>query len=236
MHDIRFPNETPAYRAARDALLKEEVDLRRHVERVAAQRRQLPPGGFVPVDYLFDEAVPEDEGVERVQPVRMSELFDAGHDTLIVYSYMFGPNAERPCPMCTSILDSLDGAAPHVTQRAGLVAVARAPIDRVRAIALERGWRHLRLLSSAHTSYHPDYHGENARGDQLPACNVFVRRDGRIHHFWGSELLYMSADPGQDTRHVDMIWPLWNLLDLTPEGRGTTFFPKLSYETLALHP
>ncbi|MGZ8830565.1 MAG: DUF899 family protein, partial [Thermoanaerobaculia bacterium] len=93
----------------------------------------------------------------------------------------------------------------------------------------ERGWRNLRLLSSANNTYNRDYHAENEKGGQMPVLNVFVRRDGRIHHFYGTELLYVPPEPGQDGRHVDMIWPLWNLFDVTPEGRGETWQPRLKY-------
>jgi predicted dithiol-disulfide oxidoreductase (DUF899 family) len=230
LHTTRFPGETPAYRAARDTLLKEEIELRRHVEAVAAMRRKLPPGGALHEDYVFDELKPSiDNTIARGQ-VKLSELFARGKDTLVVYSYMFGPRMAAPCPMCTSMLDSLDGSAPHVTQRVNLVVVARSPIDRIVQVARERGWRHLRLLSSAGNTYNRDYHGENEKGGQLPTLNVFARRKGRIYHTYCTELLFAPSDRGQDGRHVDPIWPLWNLLDLTPEGRGTTWYPKLRYD------
>jgi len=221
VHRVRFPGEGAKYRAARDKLLKAEIELRAHMEEVAAMRRRLPLGGAIPEDYAFDE------GGGRV---RMSDLFEHGKNTLLVYSFMFGPAMAAPCPMCTSILDSVDGAAPHVAQRASLVVVAKSPIDRIQEFARGRGWRNLRLLSSAGTSYNRDYHGEAADGSQWPMMNVFVRRTGRIHHAHGSELLFLPAPRGMDSRHVDMVWPLWNLLDLTPEGRGTSWYPKLRYE------
>jgi predicted dithiol-disulfide oxidoreductase (DUF899 family) len=225
LHSIRFPGESAAYREARDELLAEEVALRRHIEAVAAKRRSLPLGGEVPEDYAFDEQ--DDDGATR--QVRLSELFAEGKDTLIVYSYMYGPQMAQPCTSCTSILDALDGEAPHVVQRANLAVVARSPIERIQQLARERGWRNLRLLSSAHNTYNRDYHGETPDGDQMPALNVFVRRDGRIHHFYNTEALFAPADPGQNERHVDLIWPLWNLFDLTPEGRGEKWYPRLTY-------
>src|SRR5439155_12626230 len=178
--------------------------------------------------YAFQEIVSKPDGGANPRTVRMSELFDEDKDTLIVYSYMYGPQAAKPCPMCTSILDSLDGAHAHVTQRANLAVVARSPIQRIRAFSDERGWRRLRLLSSATNTYNRDYRAETPEGDQLPAVNVFARRDGKIRHFYATELLYHAGEAGQDPRHVDSIWPLWNLLDLTPAGRGA-FHPKLSY-------
>ena len=218
----RFPGETAKYRSARDKLLKSEIALRRQIESVAAQRRKLPPGGALREDYVFDAAG---------GPVPLSSLFAPGKDTLLIYNFMFGPQMAAACPACTSILDGLDGAALHAAQRVNLAIVARSPIDRVLGFARERGWRHLRLLSSAGNTYNRDYHGEDENGDQFPMMNVFTRRGGRMRHAWGTELFFGPADRGQDKRHVDLIWPLWNLLDMTPEGRGTGWWPKLSYET-----
>jgi predicted dithiol-disulfide oxidoreductase (DUF899 family) len=143
---------------------------------------------------------------------------------------MFGPQMAAPCTSCTSILDGLDGQAPHVTQRVNLVAVAKSPIDRILQFTRGRCWRNLRLLSSAGNTYNQDYHGETESGAQIPTMNVFTRRNGRMYHTWSSELLFAPADRGQDGRHVDLVWPLWNLLDLTPDGRGTTWHPKLKYD------
>ena len=152
-----------------------------------------------------------------------------GKDSLILYSFMYGPQMQRPCPSCTSILDGLNGSLVHALQRINFAVVAKSPIQRIRAFALERGWRNLRLLSSAPNSYNADYHGEEADGGQIPALNVFVRRERKIYHFYSTELLYAQSNPGQDPRHVDLIWPLWNLFDLTPEGRGTRWNPRLAY-------
>jgi predicted dithiol-disulfide oxidoreductase (DUF899 family) len=221
----RFPGETPEYRAARDQLLEAEVDLRRQTEAVAALRRALPPGGLVPHDYAFQT----DDG-----DVLLSELF-ADHDTLVLYSFMFPRSLddEGPCPSCTSILDSLDGAAPHLAQRVALALVARSPLPRIRAFAQERGWRHLRLLSSAGNDYNRDYRAENADGSQNPIFNVFTRRDGEIRHFWSSELMSAPREAGQEPRHVDFIWPVWSVLDTTPEGRGSDWSPRLEYAVSA---
>ena len=222
IHDVRFPGESAEYRAARDRLLESEMALRRQIEAVAAQRRALPSGGPVPEDYVFAEG-------DDARPVRLSELF-GDKSTLLLYSYMYGPAMARPCPSCTSILDGLDGQAPHIAQLVAIAAVARSPIGRFRAVAEERGWRHLRLLSSAGNSYQPDYHGENANGSQLPILNVFKRgADGNIHHAYATELLFAPDEPGQNARHVDSIWPLWGALDFSPDGRGADTHPKLSY-------
>ena len=220
----RFPNESRAYRAARNRLLSAESKLRKHVEQVAALRRKLPPGGKLPRDYEF-----EAEGGTRI---RMSQLFEPGTNTLILYSYMYGPDRKAPCPMCTSFLDSLDGAAPHIEQRASLAVVAKSPIARIVGFARSRGWRNLRLLSSAGSTYNREYFGEAADGSQMPSLNVFRRRGRAIHHFFHTELLFAKSEKGQDPRHVDMAWPLWNMLDFTPEGRGK-WYPSLQYPAVA---
>ena len=213
-----FPNETKQYRSARKKLLAAELALRRQVEKVAALRRKLPAGGEVPQDYVF---------TSQQGPEKLSELFERGN-TLVAYSFMYGPQMKNACPMCTAFLDGLDGNAQHVAQRTNLVVIAKSPIERIVEYARGRGWRNLRLLSSAGTSYNRDYHGENEKGQQ-PIMNVFVKRDSMIRHFYGSELLYAPEDKGQNARHNDLMWPLWNVLDLTPEGRGSDWYPKLSY-------
>jgi predicted dithiol-disulfide oxidoreductase (DUF899 family) len=230
IHGRRFPGESADYRSARDTLLREELQLRRSIEKTAQLRRGLPPGGLVPHDYLFEEGSPDLAESRTVRQVRMSELFRSGSASLVVYSFMYGPKMEVPCPMCTSVLDGLNGSAPHIAQRTNLVVVAKSPIHRIRAFARGRGWRNLRLLSSANNSYSRDYHGEDEKEAQLPMLNVFAMRDGVIRHSWASELLFAPAEPGQHHRHVDLIWPLWNVLDVTPEGRGKDWYPKLSYQ------
>lgn len=233
LHAVRFPGESVAYRVARDRLLHAEIELRQQVEAVAALRRALPLCGDIPVDYFFDDEgdTPVDADVER--QVRFSDLFEAGKHSVAIYSFMFGPAMAEPCPSCSSILDALDGEMPHLRQRINVAVVAKSPIQRIRHFARERGWRYLHLLSSAHNTYNADYHGESADGRQLPALNVFTRRDGRIRHTWCSELMFVPPEPGQDPRHVDSIWPLWNLLDCMPEGRGADWRPHLWYRERA---
>ncbi|AMO99379.1 hypothetical protein CAter10_1615 [Collimonas arenae] len=133
-------------------------------------------------------------------------------------------------PSCTSILDGLNGGMHHALQRVNVAVVAKSPIQRILMFALQRGWHNLHLLSSAHNSFNADYHGETTDGHQIPALNVFVRREGRIYHFYNTELLYTPRSPGEEPRHVDLIWPLWNLFDLTPEGRGGDWHPALAYQ------
>lgn len=215
---MKFPNEDRKYRAARDKLLEAERALRKQVEQVAALRRKLPRGGELPEDYEFDS-----EG----GPVRLSQLLENG-DTLVAYSFMYGPKMKHACPSCTSILDSLDGAAHHLAQVTNLVVIAKSPLARIQEHARKRGWRHLKLLSSEKNTYNRDYGAETPDGSQMPMFNVF-RKNGTVRHFWGSELLYAKSDPDQDPRHADLIWPLWNVLDLTPQGRGTDWYPKLDY-------
>jgi predicted dithiol-disulfide oxidoreductase (DUF899 family) len=228
IHPIRFPGESEKYRAARDELLRAEVALRRSNEEVARMRRALPLGGRVPEDYVFEEVAADASG--KRAKVRLSELFKTG-DTLVLYSFMYGPEMERACPNCTSILDALDGEVRHIVQRVNFAVVAKSPPQRIETHARSRGWRALRLLSSAGNTYNRDYQGEDASGDQNAAINVFVRRDGEIRHFYYPEISFLPPESGQDPRHVDFIWPLWGLLDQTPEGRGSDdWHPRLSYD------
>ena len=177
---VRFPNESDDYRRARDALLAEEIELRRHIERVAEQRRALPPGGEVSGQYRF-------EGEHG--PVDFAGLF-GDKQTLVVYSYMFGPQRERPCPMCTSLLSAWDGEARDVGQRVALAVVARSPIERLVAFKNERGWRDLALYSDIDGRYSRDYHGIGKDGGDDAALQrvhpprrrhppFLERRDGR---------------------------------------------------------
>jgi len=232
--DIAFPGESPEYRAARDRLVEREIELRRAMEGVAAARRELPRGGVVPEDYVFQGA-----GVDGAPTdVRLSELFASGKDSLAIYSFMFPrdpeddrpgpvretetaklPLHEGPCPSCVSLLDQLDGMVEHAGQVMNFAVVAKSPLDRLLTWKRERGWRRLHLLSSADNTYNPDYLAETPEGAQRPILNVFHRDGETVRHFWGSELFYGPWDPGQDPRHVGTIEPLWNLFDLTPEGR-----------------
>jgi len=214
---VRFPNESPEYRRARDLLLAEEIGLRRHIERVAEMRRALPPGGLVPKDYRFDS----EHG-----PVNLSQMF-AGKQTLVVYSYMYGPKRERPCPMCTSLLSAWDGEARDIEQRVALAAVARSQIHRLVDFKKERGWRHLKIFSDISGEYTRDY--VSKEDADIPALNVFTRRDGTVRHFWSAEMGFETADPGQDPRGAPDLMPLWIILDNTPEGRGKDWYPKLDY-------
>jgi predicted dithiol-disulfide oxidoreductase (DUF899 family) len=231
LHEVRYPGESDDYRRAREDLLRAEIDLRRQIEVVAAQTRALPLGGPPPADYSFEEW---DADTEATRPVRLSQLFANGKDALLLYSHMFIPGKaglplEEGCPSCTSIIDAIDGAVPHITQQINFAVVAKVPIEQFRAHAQSRGWRHARLLSSASNTYNRDYRAEEPDGAQSPVATVFVRRGGKIQHFWSSELLHVPSDPGQDMRHVDFMWPLWSVLDRRPQGRGTDWRPELDY-------
>ncbi|MDG2535535.1 DUF899 family protein [Sphingomonas sp. HITSZ_GF] len=215
----RWPNESPEYRAARTALLAEEIELRRHIEAVAEQRRALPEGPEVVRDYAF-------EGEDG--PVRLADLF-GGHDTLVVYTWMFGPQRERPCPMCTSLLSAWDGETPDIEQRVGFAVTARSPIGKLAAFKAERGWQHLPLYSDTSQDFSRDYGAIAPDGSDIPQFLVFTRRDGTIRLFWAGEMGAGSADPGQDPRGAPDLMPLWTILDSTPEGRGTSWYPSLAY-------
>lgn len=225
---MRFPGETPEYRKARNRLLESEIDLRRRIEAVAAQRRKLPAGGEVPDDYVFKVWSP---ATSSIGTIRFSQLFARGKNTLFLYNFMYpkAVNSDEPCPSCTSIIDAVDGAAQHAMQRINLVVVAKAPIGKFRDHARRRGWQQTTLLSSAANSFNSDYGAEEPDGQQWPIAHVFVKRRGKIRHFWSSELWWARSDRGQDRRHVDFMWPLWSILDSTPDGRGSTWGPSLRY-------
>jgi predicted dithiol-disulfide oxidoreductase (DUF899 family) len=231
---MAFPNESPEYRTARNALLQHEIALRRHMEAIAAELRALPPGGAVPEDYVFDAIGPNGEP----EKLKMSELFRGG-DTLMVYHYMFprhsrderpGPTrgamaevplGEGPCPSCTAMVDMWEGTMPHFEGLGGnLVIVAKAPIETVAAFARDKGWKNARLLSASSNSFRRDYGGDGPDGEPVPIMTVFKRdADGTIRLHWASELVHEPSDPGQDMRHLGTVEPLWTLFDLTPGGR-----------------
>lgn len=238
MEHLSFPNESTAYRAARAALLDDEIALRRQIEAVAAKRRALPPGGVVPEDYVFERI----GAFQRPESVKLSELF-GDHPSVILYSFMFGAERDTPCPGCTHMLDAIDGSVRHVGQRAPLYVVAKSPIARLEAWAKDRRWPHLVFLSDVDGRYSADYFGDTSKISDAKRAergmkpgedwdetifNVFSKDDGGIRHVWASEMAYAPENPGQHHRAGDLVDPLWGLLDMTPEGRGT-FFPSLNY-------
>jgi predicted dithiol-disulfide oxidoreductase (DUF899 family) len=215
-----FPNESPEYRGARNALLTEEIELRRHIERVAALRRALPAGGGISEDYTFES---------HNGPVRISQLF-GDKDALVIYSMMLGPQRERACPMCTAMLTSWEGTARNLRERVALAVTARSPIERLLELKKERGWQNLQVYSDTKGDYTRAY--VSADDGDVPGLNIFARSDGTVRHFWGGEMSGEMADPGQDPRGAPDVDPLWTILDLTPAGRGATWYPKLEYATL----
>ncbi|HEY0682137.1 MAG TPA: DUF899 family protein [Steroidobacter sp.] len=248
---VTFPNESAEYRSARNALLEQEIALRRLTESVAAHRRALPAGGKIPEDYEFDGLGADGKPTK----IKLSALFRDGADSVVFYNYMFPrhksdtrepatsgetsqlPTLEQPCPSCTALIDQLDAAAPHFEAAGGNFAVvAKAPLAQLLGVARDRGWKHVRLLSSAHApNFRRDYHGEDDEGQQLPITLVFKRgRDGAIRFFWASELMFAPSDPGQDHRAAGTLEPLWNLFDLTPEGRPE-FNEQLQYDCCQDH-
>ena len=218
MSEPRYPNESRGYRAARDALLKDERELIDKVKSVAARRRTLPVGGELKEDYVFQWAVDGKVG----QNVKFSELF-GDKNTLLLYSFMFGPNWDHPCPSCTSLVDGFDRTWYSVNQQAAFVAIAKAPADRINAWARTRGWSQIPLVSGSGATYQADYKCQEDTDDmQLPVLHVFTRRNGRIFHFWGTETM---------ANHVDTVWPYWNLLDFTPEGRPNLETPPQNFRS-----
>src|ERR1700733_15232461 len=216
----QFPNESPEYRQARNALLAEEIELRRHIERVAALRRALPPGGVMLAHYTF---------AGHDGTVRVSQLF-GDKDTLVIYSMMFGPQRERACPMCTAMLTSWEGTARNLRERVALAVTARSPIERLFELKKERGWQNLQIYSDIKGDYTRSY--VSADDGDVPGLAVFTRTNGTIRHFWRGEISGAMADPGQDPRGAPDVDPLWTILDLTPAGRGETWYPKLEYSSL----
>ena len=206
MSDLRYPNESREYRDARDLLLTAEQELVAKVKAVAEHRRTLPRGGRLKEDYVFQWANDGKVG----QRVKFSELF-ADKNTLLLYSFMYGPSWDNPCPSCTSLVDGFDRSWYQVTRHAAFVAIAKAPPDRINAWARQRGWSQIALVSGADSPYQADYRCQGDSDDmQLPVMHVFTNEGGQIFHFWGTET---------DSNHLDTVWPYWNLMDFTPEGR-----------------
>jgi predicted dithiol-disulfide oxidoreductase (DUF899 family) len=235
--NVHFPGESSEYRRARNELLEDEAALKRLSDQVAAKRRALPTGGLISEDYVFESAA---DGSK----VRFSELFAPGKNSLVIYNMMFPrwtedqragapegktaelPLVEQPCPSCTSVVDGLEGAAFHLTERTNLVVIAKTSADRLGTYAKERGWRNVRLLSSRNNTFNRDYHAETPDGEQLAVLHVFLRDQDGIRHHWASEGIFTRGD----TSPLDPVWAIYGVLDLTREGRGdSAAFPNLQY-------
>lgn len=218
MSEPRYPNESKEYRAARDALLKDEQELIDKVKAVAAKRRKLPTGGQLKEDYVFQWANDGKVG----KSVKFSELF-GDKNTLLLYSFMYGPGWDHPCPSCTSLVDGFDRSSYQVTRDAAFVAIAKAPADRINAWAKRRGWSQIALVSGSDSTFQADYRCQGDSDDmQWPVMHVFRKRDGKILHFWATEL---------SSNHVDTVWPYWNLMDFTPEGRPDLITPPQDFRS-----
>lgn len=215
-----FPSASPAYDAARQALLAEEIELRRHMTRVVEQRRALPPGPVIIKNYRFKD--------EQGFDVGLRDLF-GDKDTLVTYFWMYGPQRERPCPMCTNWLGAVNGNAADIKRRVALKILGRSPVERQYAFAHERGWRDLNFVQTVGDEYANDLGLIRPDGSENPALVVFKRDGDEVRLFWASEMTGDMADPGQDPRDAPDIASLWSILDLTPEGRGTDWYPKLQY-------
>lgn len=215
-----FPGESEAYSRARRALLAEEIEFRRHMTRLTEQRRALPPGPAIRTNYRFKLA----NGSE----VGLRDLFGE-HDTLVTYFWMYGPQRERPCPMCTNWLGGVNGNAMDIEQRVALKVLGRSPVDRQRAFAAERGWQHLDFVQTVGDTYAKDLGLLDEKGNEQAAVDVYQRTGDDVRLFYALEMPAEAADPGQDPRTAPDIAPLWSILDLTPAGRAEDWYPKLSY-------
>ena len=214
-----FPGDSAEYRDARTRLLAEEIELRRQVQRVAAMRRALPPGGEAK-DYRFLDADGKELG--------LADLFGR-HDTLFSYFWMYGPERERPCPMCTSFVGSLDIPSRDIEQRIGIAIIGRSPVARQLAFARERGWSNLNFYQTVGDDFARDYRGLNSEGREDPIVAVWQRRGDKVNLFWAAEGGTSTAEPGFDAHLAPDPTPLWTILDWTPGGRGTNWYPKLDY-------
>lgn len=213
-----FKNESDAYANARRELLAAEIDARRVLTALAEKRRALPPGPVVRADWCFKDASGAD--------LRLSDLFD-DHRTLITYFWMYGPERERPCPMCTDTLSGLNGVVRQVMKRAAFKILGRSSVARQLEFARERGWTDLQFVHTVGDDYASDLGLLLDDGTEAPAFTVYQREGDVVRVFYNSEMPIEAADPGQDPRGPTDLSPLWNVLDHTPEGRGTDWRPGL---------
>lgn len=224
MSSFRFPNESEEYRNQRNELLDVEVRLRAQIEAVAEQRRQLPLGGRLKEDYVF-QRINADGSTESIP---FNDLFGQ-HQSLLLYTMMFGPGWDAPCPSCTNIVDSLNVNNRGVEETSAIAVVSAASPEQLKEWSGRRGWG-LNIVSGQNNNYILDYAGiETEDPAVVTVMNVFKKTPEGIVHFWSSELLSRPMHNAHP-RHVDMIWPLWNLLDMTPQGRGDALVPKQDYE------
>lgn len=218
MRQTNLAWESADYVKAREELRQAEIELMRHRERVAEQRRSLPPGPVLD-DYVFEEGPADlDAGDAPVRSVLLSELFTRPGRDLVVYQFMYGKKHTDPCPMCTMWIDGLNGVARHLAQNLDLVVVAAAGLPALRAHARDRGWTNLRLLSAGSSAFKYDLGSEDAEGDQDSTVSVLTRdEDGSVRHFYS---VHPRMSDDIDQRGIDLYSPVWHILDLTREGRG----------------
>ncbi|HZI46901.1 MAG TPA: DUF899 family protein [Pyrinomonadaceae bacterium] len=221
-------NESPEYLAKREEVRQAEIELMRQRERVAELRRALPPGAIIQ-DYEFVEGpIALDDGDEPVRTVRLSELFTGPDRPLVIYHFMYGKRQANACPMCTAWIDGYNGVAHHVAQNIDLAIVAAADPVTLRAYARERGWNRLRLLSAGESTFKYDLGSEDRQGNQDSTISVFTRdEDGTLRHFYSGHP-WLAVDIKE--RGIDELTPIWNLMDLTPQGRGK-WYASLAYGT-----
>jgi predicted dithiol-disulfide oxidoreductase (DUF899 family) len=221
-------NEPAEYLAKREELRLAEIDLMNQREKVATLRRQLPPGAILE-DYEFVEGpMSLDEGDAPTKKVRLSELFTAPDRALVIYQFMYGKKQTRPCPMCTAWIDSFNGVAHHLAQNIDLAIVAAADLPALRAHARKRGWDKLRLLSAGESTFKYDLGSEDREGSQDSTISVFtLDKQGTVRHFYS---VHPRLAHNIETRGIDEYNPIWNVLDLTPQGRGK-FDASLDYGT-----
>jgi predicted dithiol-disulfide oxidoreductase (DUF899 family) len=229
MRQTRLSNESADYLAAREELRAAEIALMRQREHVAELRRGLPEGPILQ-DYVFREGPSDlDSGDAPEREVRLSELFTRPGRPLLVYHLMYGKLETTPCPMCTCLVDALNGHAHHIAQNVDLAIVAAADLPALRAHARDRGWYRLRLLSAGESTFKYDLGSEDEEGDQQPTISVFTRdAGGAVHHRYTGHQ-YLAEDIHE--RGVDLFMPVYHVLDLTPQGRGD-FYAELTYPAM----
>jgi len=224
----RLAHESESYRKAREELREAEIALRDQRERVAALRRQLPLDTDIQ-DYVFEEGPAELEKEGPFTPVRLSDLFTDPVKPLAVYQYMYGGAQKSPCPLCTLWVDGFNGVAHHLGQRVNFAVIAETGIADLRRWGRQRSWHRLRLVSSAGSSFKQDLQFQDGEGRQWPGVSVFVRSsDASVKHFYSASA-FMRDTQQKINRGIDLLSPVWNIFDLTPQGRGD-WNPKLHYD------
>jgi predicted dithiol-disulfide oxidoreductase (DUF899 family) len=226
LRQTNLPNESEEYLLKRDELRRAEIDLRNQRERVAELRRQLPQGPAVQ-DYMFEEVSAKlDAGDTPIKKTRLGELFTRPDRSVVIYHFMFGKKQTKPCPMCTAWIDGFNAVAHHLAQNLDFAIVAAADLASLRSYARTRGWNRLRLLSAGSSTFKYDLGSENKEGDQDSAISAFTRDgDGTIRHSYTG---HPWLAPDIKERGIDELTPIWNIMDLTRQGRGT-FYTKLEY-------